>query len=74
MTLFFLCCLFRSGAASPGQTNGEGSLEVLATRFQVSQGLLTRSPSALTTPEMRPEGARWAAQLSSHCPSLHRAL
>uniref|UniRef100_A0A8C9PDT0 PDZ domain-containing protein n=1 Tax=Spermophilus dauricus TaxID=99837 RepID=A0A8C9PDT0_SPEDA len=39
--------LDRSGAASPGQTNGEGSLEVLATRFQGSLRTHLDSQSSL---------------------------
>lgn len=44
MTLTSLCLLFRPQAASPGQANGEGSLEVLATRFQVGRYLLLGAP------------------------------
>ncbi|XP_047573289.1 PDZ and LIM domain protein 2 isoform X1 [Lutra lutra] len=39
--------LDRSRAASPGQTNGEGSVEVLATRFQGSMRTHTDSQSSL---------------------------
>uniref|UniRef100_A0A8D2ARZ0 PDZ and LIM domain 2 n=1 Tax=Sciurus vulgaris TaxID=55149 RepID=A0A8D2ARZ0_SCIVU len=39
--------LDRSGAASPGQTNGEGCLEVLATRFQGSLRTHLDSQSSL---------------------------
>lgn len=39
--------LDRSGVASPGQTNGEGSLEVLATRFQGSLRTHRDSQSSL---------------------------
>lgn len=44
MTLTSLCLLFRPQAASPGQANGESSLEVLATRFQVGRCLLLGAP------------------------------
>ena len=40
VTLASLCPRLRSRAASPGQTNGESSMEVLATRFQVGWCLL----------------------------------
>uniref|UniRef100_G1S0H5 PDZ and LIM domain 2 n=1 Tax=Nomascus leucogenys TaxID=61853 RepID=G1S0H5_NOMLE len=39
--------LDRSQAASPGQTNGDSSLEVLATRFQGSVRTYTKSQSSL---------------------------
>uniref|UniRef100_A0A2K6R027 PDZ and LIM domain protein 2 n=1 Tax=Rhinopithecus roxellana TaxID=61622 RepID=A0A2K6R027_RHIRO len=52
--------LDRSQAASPGQTNGDSSLEVLATRFQVSWS--------------QPPSARGLAAPSHHHPSVAPSL
>uniref|UniRef100_A0A2K5SJH2 PDZ and LIM domain protein 2 n=1 Tax=Cebus imitator TaxID=2715852 RepID=A0A2K5SJH2_CEBIM len=46
--------LDRSQAASPGQTNGDSSLEVLATRFQVSWRITLGAQAAL------PDTSGWA--------------
>uniref|UniRef100_A0A2K6CW66 PDZ and LIM domain protein 2 n=1 Tax=Macaca nemestrina TaxID=9545 RepID=A0A2K6CW66_MACNE len=58
--------LDRSQAASPGQTNGDSSLEVLATRFQVSW---CRPP----TPA-QPPSAQGLAAPSHHHPSVAPSL
>uniref|UniRef100_A0A2K5NW13 PDZ and LIM domain protein 2 n=1 Tax=Cercocebus atys TaxID=9531 RepID=A0A2K5NW13_CERAT len=57
--------LDRSQAASPGQTNGDSSLEVLATRFQVSW--------CPPTPA-QPPSARGLAAPSHHHPSVAPSL